>query len=249
MESPDRRATLVWDLPTRLFHWSLVLLVAVNLFLISPRGGASTVIHFIAGYGIAALVAFRLVWGFIGSRHSRFSDFVRPWPRLRDYLLRLVRFDPPHSTGHNPVGGWMILALLFFLSLMIVTGLFGANRRAAGPLANWVGASAAGVAGSLHSLLSSLLIGLVIVHIAGVIGEWLLTGENLIRAMVTGQKRLPTAEADSEPPPAPHWPAAVISILALAFVLWSALSTDYGRTRASLAPGGGQSSQSGATTP
>jgi len=249
MESPDRRPILVWDLPTRLFHWSLVLLVAINLFLISPRGGPSTVIHFIAGYGIAGLVAFRLVWGFIGSRHSRFRDFVRPWTRLRDYLERLIRFDPPHSTGHNPVGGWMILALLIFLSLMIATGLFGANRRAAGPLAPLVGAGAAGVAGELHSLLSSLLIGLVVVHIAGVLGEWLLTGENLIRAMVTGVKRLPAAEAAGETAPVPTWRAAVIGILVLAIILWSALSTDYGRTQATLAPGSGQSTPSGATTP
>jgi cytochrome b len=249
MESPDRRATLVWDLPTRLFHWSLVLLVALNLFAISPRGGSSTVIHFVAGYAIAGLLAFRLVWGLIGSRHSRFSDFVRPWPRLREYLGRLMRFDPPHSTGHNPVGGWMILALLFFLLLMIVTGLCAANRRVAGPLASWLGAGAAGLAGELHSLLSSLLIGLIIVHIAGVLGEWLLTGENLIRAMVTGLKRLPAAEAASEPPPAPSWRAAVLGILALAFVLWLSLITDYGQTQATLAPSGGQSSQSGATTP
>jgi cytochrome b len=249
MELPDRRPTLVWDLPTRLFHWSLVLLVGLNLFLISPRGGASTVIHFVAGYGIAGLLVFRLFWGFIGSRHSRFSDFVRPWPRLRDYLKRLMRFDPPHSTGHNPVGGWMILALIFFLLLMILTGLFGANRRAAGPLASWLGAGTAGLAGGLHSLLSSLLIGLVVVHIAGVFGEWLLTGENLIRAMVTGLKRLPAAEAAGEPPPAPIWRAALIGILAVAFVVWSALSTDYGRTKATLAPSGGQTSQSGTTTP
>lgn len=249
MESPDRRATLVWDLPTRLFHWSLVLLVGLNLFLISPRGGLSTVIHFVAGYGIGGLLVFRLFWGFIGSRHSRFSDFVRPWPRLREYLRRLMRFDPPHSTGHNPVGGWMILALLFFLLLMIVTGLFGANRRAAGPLASWLSAGTAGLAGQLHSLLSSLLIALVVVHVAGVLGEWLLTGENLIRAMVTGLKRLPAAEAAGEPAPAPLWRAAVVGILALAFVLWSSLTTDYGRTKATLAPSGGQSSQSGATTP
>src|SRR5579872_6731259 len=89
MESPDRRPALVWDLPTRLFHWSLVLLVGLNLFLISPRGGLSTVVHFVVGYGIAGLLVFRLFWGFIGSRHSRFSDFVRPWPRLRAYLGRL----------------------------------------------------------------------------------------------------------------------------------------------------------------
>lgn len=248
MDSPDRRATLVWDLPTRLFHWSLVLLVGLNLFVVSPRGGLSTMIHFIAGYAIAGLLAFRLVWGFIGSRHSRFSDFVRPWPRLREYLGRLMRFDPPHSTGHNPVGGWMILALLCFLLLLIATGMLGARRHAAGPLASWIGGGAP-LVGELHSLLSSLLIGLIAVHVAAVLGEWLLTGENLIRAMVTGHKPLPASEAAGEPPPAPPWRAAVLGLLALAFVCWLSLSTDFGRTRATPTANGGQNTQTGAVAP
>src|SRR5262249_54417602 len=152
---------------------------------------------------------------------------------------RLRRFDPPHSTGHNPAGGWMILALLFFLLLMVATGLFGANRRAAGPLASWLGAGPAGFAGALHSLLSSLLIALVVVHIAGVLVDWLLTGENLIRAMVTGLKRLPVVEAASEPPPAPVWHGAILGVLALALVLWLSLTTDYRQTRATVAPSTG----------
>lgn len=242
MDAP-RRAVVVWDLPTRIFHWSMVLLVAINLFVISPKGGLHTKIHFVAGYAIAGLLVFRLAWGFIGSRRSRFADFVHPWPKLRAYLARLSRFDPPHSVGHNPVGGWMILGLLAFLLSMTLTGVLAANRRSAGPLAHWMGADGARLMGELHSLLSSILIALIVAHIAGVLVEWLLSGENLIRAMLNGRKRLPEVEAASEPAPAPIWRAAVLLVVAAAFSLWLALSTDYARTDSSL----GTPSQTGAS--
>jgi cytochrome b len=249
MDSTDRRKILVWDLPTRLFHWSLVLLVGLNLFVIGPRGGLSTVIHFVLGYVIAGLLLFRFFWGFIGSPRSRFRDFVRPWPKLRAYLARLLRFDPPHSIGHNPVGGWMILGLLGLLLLMVVTGLFGANRRAAGPFAPLLGAGSAGLMGELHSLLSSVLIAFIIVHVTGVLAEWMLTGENLIRSMITGRKRLAEAEAAAEPPVAPVWRAAILAILALALVIWLVWVTDYGLNRATIGSNGSQAPGTGTAAP
>ncbi len=81
----ERRQVAIWDLPTRLFHWSLVVLVGGNLFLISPRGGWSTLVHFLAGFIIAGLLLFRFVWGFIGSPRSRFADFLQPWPAVHSY--------------------------------------------------------------------------------------------------------------------------------------------------------------------
>lgn len=245
MEAPARRQVVVWDLPTRLFHWVLVLLVALDLFAVEPEGGSSTVLHFLFGYAIAGLLVFRLLWGFIGSRRSRFADFVRPWSRVRGYVERLLRLDPPDSIGHNPLGGWMILALLGILLLMIATGLLAANRRAAGPFAHILGAGGAGLMGELHSLLSSLLVALAILHIAGVFAGWLLTGKNLILSMLNGRKSLSEAEAAVEPPPAPNWRAVVAVGLAILFAGWLALTTDYTRTRATLASSIGQSTQAG----
>jgi cytochrome b len=232
---PNDREIEIWDISTRIFHWTLVVLVAVNLFLIGPRGGAATVIHFIAGYAIAGLLLFRLLWGFLGSPRSRFADFVHRWPVVRSYVERLRRFDPPPSVGHNPLGGWMIVVLLATLAGMIVTGLVAAGRRAAGPLAGSIPLQAAGLARDLHSLISNLLIGLIIVHILGVAVDWLLTRDNLVKAMLTGRKRLAPEIAAREGRVAPAWRALLLALLSLALVAGLSLSTDYGRTRATLA--------------
>ncbi len=234
MDRSEREAA-VWDLPTRLFHWALVVLVGANLFLISPRGGLHTIVHFLAGYGVAGLLLFRLAWGFLGSPRSRFGDFIHRWPVVRAYIERLRRFDPPPSVGHNPLGGWMIVVLLATLAGMIATGLFAASRRAAGPLAGLVSPALAGLLGNLHSLISDLLIALIVVHLAGVAVDWFLTGDNLVKAMITGRKRLPAGSAAAERPLAPAWRALVVALLSLALAAVLAVSTDYTRTRDTLA--------------
>jgi cytochrome b len=233
--SSHHREAIVWDLPTRVFHWSLVALVGSNLFLISPRGGLHTVVHFVSGYAVAGLLLFRLLWGFVGSPRSRFADFLHRWPVVKGYIERLKRFDPPHSVGHNPLGGWMIVVLLCALLAMIATGLIAASRRAAGPLAGLVPLPLATLAGLVHSLISDLLIALIVVHLAGVAVDWFLTGDNLIKGMLTGRKRLPAECAAREGHVAPLWRAVLVGILSLALVGGLSLSTDYTRTRDTLA--------------
>jgi len=234
--TPSReRDTEIWDLSTRIFHWTLVLLVGINLFLIGPRGGFQTIFHFVAGYAIAGLLVFRLAWGFVGSPRSRFADFLRRWPVVKAYLDRLIRFDPPHSVGHNPLGGWMIAVLLTTLTGMIVTGLFAAGRRAAGPLAAAIPLPMAVILRDLHSLLSNFLIALIVAHVLGVVVEWFLTGDNLVKAMVTGRKKLPAETAAREGKIAPAWRAALLALASLALVAGLSIATDYTRTRTTLA--------------
>jgi cytochrome b len=235
MKPKSHHHVAIWDLPTRIFHWALVLLVAINLFFISPNGGATTVIHFVSGYAIAGLILFRLAWGFIGSPRSRFADFLHRWPVVKAYGERLRRFDPPHSVGHNPLGGWMIALLLTMLGAMITTGLFAASRRAAGLLAGVIPLQAAALAGELHKLISNLLIALIVVHILGVAVDWFLTGDNLVKAMLTGRKRLPVEAAAREGRLAPAWRAILLALVGLAVVAGLSLSTDYARTRSTLA--------------
>jgi cytochrome b len=230
MADRDHRDVVVWDFATRLFHWSLVGLVGVNLFIVRPRGGDSTLVHFIAGYAIAGLMVFRLIWGFLGSPRSRFADFLRPWPVVKAYIDRLRRFDPPHSVGHNPLGGWMIAILLSTLATMIATGLFAASRRATGPFAHLLSPNIAHLAGSLHSLVSSLLIGFIVVHVVGVAADWFLTGDNLVKAMLTGRKRLPLAAARQEEPVTPAWRAVLTGLLALALAAGLTLATNFSGT-------------------
>ncbi len=131
MPPSNTQSVPVWDLPTRLFHWSLVVLVLINL-VVEPRDSVLAYrVHVTAGYLIAALVVFRLVWGVIGSPRARFTDFVTGWATVRTYARRLVQLDPPHSVGHNPLGGWMIVALLSTLTALVLTGSGrdGAPRR------------------------------------------------------------------------------------------------------------------------
>jgi cytochrome b len=187
-------------LSTRLFHWALVVLVATNLFLIEPEGGLATTMHLVAGYGVAGLLLFRLVWGFIGSPRSRFADFVRPWPVVGDYVARLRRLQPPRSVGHNPLGGWMVVVLLVVLVAMVVTGLFASGRQAAGALAPLIPVAATAVAGDVHEFLSNILVALIVVHLAGVAVDWLLTRENRRPQGAARRSRRPRAAAGRRRP-------------------------------------------------
>ena len=182
----------VWDPLVRIFHWSLVL--AFTLAYLSGEGEEEWLdIHVLAGYGVAGLVLFRLLWGFMGTRYARFSDFVCSPTAVLAYGRDLLRSQARRYLGHNPLGGAMIVALLIMLSLATLSGLIvlGAGEQA-GPLAPWAGSVGAGVAEifeEIHEALANATLALVALHIAGVIVSGLLHRENLVRAMVTGRKR------------------------------------------------------------
>jgi cytochrome b len=237
---PSDRETMIWDLPTRIFHWMLVVLVGTNLFFISPRSHFQTLAHFIAGYTIAGVILFRLAWGFVGSPRSRFVDFLHGWPVVKRYAGRLLHLDPPHSIGHNPLGGWMIALLIATVVAMIATGLFAVGRSAAGPLAGMVPLAFASLARSLHKLLSNFLIALILAHLAGVGADWFLTGNNLVKSMLTGRKRLAPEDAVREQPIVPIRRAVLLGILALAVTIGLSIFTDYTRNLSTLSQTPGQ---------
>lgn len=217
------RPVVVWDLPTRIFHGLLIAIVLTG-WATAESEGALFAIHRYNGYVLMAALVFRVVWGFAGSPHSRFADFVRPWAEVRAHAMALLRLRPPPAIGHNPLGGWMVLALLGTLALLAATGLFAAGEHGAagGPFATalprWLSRGAAG----LHEGLFGVLIGLVALHAAGVLLESLLTGDNLMRAMITGRKWLSAAEARREAAPvAPLWALLVVAVSGAA--VWLAL--------------------------
>src|SRR5262245_5960322 len=116
----------VWDLPVRLFHWTLVVLLAVSYFT-GKTGGAWMKLHFWSGYAILALVLFRIVWGFVGSTTARFSDFVKGPKASLIYLGDLLRGHASWVIGHNPLGGAMVVLLLFAVLAQVSAGLFAAD--------------------------------------------------------------------------------------------------------------------------
>ncbi|SCZ49951.1 cytochrome b/b6 domain-containing protein [Thiohalomonas denitrificans] len=172
----------VWDPLIRLFHWSLV--AAFTLAYLTEDDFMT--LHVYAGYLVGGLVLFRLVWGFIGTRHARFSDFVYAPAAVLAYLKELLLLRAPRYIGHNPAGGAMILVLLGSLLLTTFTGLATYGAEGGGPLAGTVLAS--GAFEDIHEFFANFTLLLVIIHIGAVVGSSLLHRENLIRAMVTGRK-------------------------------------------------------------
>ena len=206
---PSNASVLVWDVPTRLFHWTLVFLVALA-WVTGDAEGTIFAVHKLAGYGVAVLLAFRVIWGFAGSRHSRFSEFVRPWPEVLAHIKGMLSLRPARTLGHNPLGGWMALVLLLVLAAQVTTGLFASDDGLGGPLAGALAAGTAHAIAELHEGFSGALLGLIALHVIGVLVESLLTRDNLVRAMITGRKTVtPGAEAGYGAALAPAWLAAL----------------------------------------
>lgn len=195
------RQILVWDLATRLFHWLLVLLIVV-CFLTGDDDGFTFAVHAYAGFLVLMLLIFRLGWGFIGSRHSRFSDFFYSWTTVRRYAISLLRFKPERYVGHNPLGSWMVILMLVTLTTTTLTGILMVTNEA-----RWLD--------DIHESLGSFMQVLVLVHIAGVLIDRLMTGDKIVRAMITGQKELADDVAKSEVPAAGIWRALIFAGLVL----------------------------------
>ena len=174
MAAATTPTVLVWDRFVRVFHWSLVGLIAAAWL----TEDLKTVHHWI-GYAVLALVAARLVWGVIGSRHARFADFVRGPARVLAYLRDLMAGRERRYLGHNPAGGAMIVALLATILVTCISGWLMLTDRFWGSEAME----------QIHDAAATLVLVLVACHIAGVVWESLRHRENLVRAMVTGRKR------------------------------------------------------------
>ncbi len=179
----------VWDAPTRLFHWAVVLLMAFS-YLAVQRGW--TQLHFLSGYTVLTLLLFRLAWGFVGSETSRFRQFLRsPMAGLR-HLAAFGKREPDTEIGHNAAGGWMVLAMLLALFVQVGSGLFSNDDiDAKGPLAHRVSKSTSDWLSGLHATSFYVLLALVVLHIAAIVAYTAVKRHDLVRAMVTGKKRLP----------------------------------------------------------
>ncbi|MEO5340974.1 MAG: cytochrome b/b6 domain-containing protein [Magnetococcus sp. MYC-9] len=181
--------TMVWDPLLRLFHWLLVCCVAL-LFMLEEHFMA---LHVVIGFTVLGLLLFRTVWGFIGPPYARFSQFVRPIAHTWHYLKGLPSGQSPHTLGHNPAGGMMVILLMGTLLLTALTGIMahGAENRD-GPLAGLAflqGPLGTHWFGEVHELLAGLLSLLVTLHLGGVLVSSLWYRENLVKSMITGRKR------------------------------------------------------------
>jgi cytochrome b len=181
----------VWDAPTRLFHWTIVLLVAFSwltaeLFWMD--------LHYLSGEAILTLVLFRIIWGFTGSDTSRFGRFLKSPLAAIEHLRHLRRREPDTEMGHNAAGGWMVLGLLGLLSAQVGTGLFSGDDDAAveGPLRHLVSAATSDRLTNVHGLIFTAIQIAVVLHVAAVVMYYVLKGHNLVRPMITGTKIIET---------------------------------------------------------
>jgi len=194
----------VWDPVVRIGHWLLVVLFAAAYL----SGEWDWGLHAYAGYGVLAVVAFRLLWGLVGTRHARFATFLRGPRATLAYLRSFAKGRPDHYLGHNPAGGWMILILLAMLALTSWTGLETYGAQGHGPLAQ--GAPVLSVAQAadrgakrvkrrrstaerfwkeLHEGFANATLMLVLLHVAGALVSSIVHRENLVKAMITGDKQ------------------------------------------------------------
>ena len=173
--APSRRLIRVWDAPVRILHWSLVLSV-VTAWLTRHSPGRW---HEWLGYAALAIVLTRALWGFFGSRHARFADFIRTGPATVAYTRSVFSGREARFVGHNPLGGWMVVVLLVMVAAVGITGWLYTTDRYWG--VDWVE--------ELHEMLSNVLFLFVALHLAGVIFTSVRHRENLVAAMLHGRKR------------------------------------------------------------
>lgn len=207
----------VWDLPTRLFHWSLAACI-VGLVITANIGGDAMVWHFRLGYSVLTLILFRLVWGLVGGYWSRFSTFV-PGPSTVIAYLK-GRAKPEQAVGHNPLGALSVLALLFASFAQAAVGLMSDDEiAAAGPLVSKIPGAWVSVATFVHTEVTKvILILLVFLHIAAILWYRFKKKENLIGPMIVGDKTLPDNTQASHDTLASRAVAAVVLLLCAGIV-------------------------------
>ena len=186
-----RLSIRIWDLPIRLFHWAIVVLLIVCW--VSEREFWMR-LHFIAGYALLSLLLFRLAWGFVGSDTARFNRFLASPARVLAQLSRLRRRESDTELGHNAAGGWMVLVLLALLAAESISGLFARDDDVSeGPLAHLLAGGGTDASSTMHATCWDLILAAVALHLLAIAAYWALKGQNLLRPMLTGKKRLPAA--------------------------------------------------------
>lgn len=179
---------LVWDIPTRIFHWGLVVSIGYAWFAVEILGDMEQ--HFYAGYSVLSLLLFRLVWGFVGSDYARFNNFLYSPLQVIDYAKTLLSKTAKPYLGHNPLGGISVFAMLAVLIFQTSSGLFSSDDYYFGPLAGLIDESLVARLTNLHHLNFDIITALIVLHILMIGFYRLRKNERLTKAMFDGKKLL-----------------------------------------------------------
>lgn len=209
----------VWDAPTRLFHWTIVVLIAISYFSMKFD---QIRLHYLSGYSMLALLIFRLCWGLFGSETSRFRQFIRsPVEGLR-HLADFRKREPDYEIGHNAAGGWMVLLMLLALAVQAISGLFAGDPiEGGGPFIDKIGRAPQHLLSTVHEINFNVILALIALHIVAILAYALVKRHDLVRPMVTGKKRLPPATRQ------PHFASPILAGIVLAaagLFVWALVS-------------------------
>ncbi len=215
----------VWDLPVRIFHWLLVLLIVVML--VSAKLENFDV-HITAGKIIVILLMTRIVWGFVGSSNARFSALVFKPRAYIHYIRNLPTRKPSHHLAHSPIGALAVIAILVTIAIQLMTGVFAAdvNGLVEGPLAYYVTYEFSRFASEVHEANVEWLITLIILHIAANFFYYFYKRENLIKSMITGHRSVPEDSGQNVPRLASPWLGLLVVTVVAAIMTW--LFVQYG---------------------
>lgn len=213
----EKHKVKIWDSPTRIFHWALVINIIAAWYTIENR---LIDLHQIAGYSLMGLIIFRVFWGIIGSTTSRFTFFITSPLTAFTYLKLSLQQKLHHEVGHNPAGGWMVLIMLIILSTQVITGLFANDDLGfSGILSDYVKKETSDFLTQIHQLNFDILIGIIWIHLVAVFFYVLVKKDNLIKAMFTGTKNISSPITDKL-----HFSTSLLALLFFSiisvFIIW-----------------------------
>ncbi len=211
---------LVWDLPLRLFHWLFVLTIAAS-WGTAKLGVEWMQYHFYLGYFMIGLLTFRIIWGFIGPRHARFTSFIKGPTGVLTYAQQMFSADGHASIGHNPVGGLMVILMLLLAVAQVTTGLFTTDAVIwTGPYYTTVSKNTSSLLSTVHNINFNVILGAVALHLLAIGYYRMVKKQNLVSAMFTGLKPaaiVPEHEAISH---SQLLKALIVSVVSAGFVYW-----------------------------
>ncbi len=214
-EAPSARVR-IWDGPTRIFHWAIVLLIPAMWW---TAENEQTALHVTLGLVMVALIAFRLIWGLIGSSTARFASFLKGPRRVRSHL----RGDGVRAIGHSPLGGWSVAAMLLVLVIQVGLGLFAEDDDGlvAGPLSSLVSVETAETLTEQHEFMFNVLLALIALHIAAVLYYALVKRRNLVGPMISGSGVMPAGTESIRKVSVLRIAFALAVSVGIALYLWS----------------------------
>jgi cytochrome b len=218
MASAERERVKIWDGPTRIFHWLLVLLIPIMWW---TAENDQIGLHVTLGLLMVALLVFRLVWGVIGSSTARFANFLKGPRGVMSYL----NGNAADAIGHNPIGGWSVVLMLTALCIQVGLGLFAEDNDglAAGPLSDWLSIDTVERITELHEFMFNVLLALIALHVGAILYYAIAKRRNLVGPMITGRGTAPEGADPMRKASAIRFTLALLPSVAVAMWLWSTL--------------------------